>query len=480
MKKIVLLFLICTLFTSGCGKTTAESTEATPINLSIWHYYGGTADQTFSYLVQNFNQTVGQEKGIVVSAFSYDGVSALSQAIQSSANGAPGSNPMPSIFAAYSDSVVPLESQGLIANLDEYFTTDELETYYAPFIEEGRFSQDGHLSTLPIAKSTEILHINKTYFDDFALQCGYTYDDLKTWEGIAQVSEAYYEWTDAKTEKKRDGKAFFGTDGMANFMIIGTKQLGVDIFSKENDTITFHLTEDIAQKMWDVFYIPFIKGYFAADAWYRSDDLTNGTIVSYVGSTASSYYFPDQVVSDDNEYLDIACKTLPYPSFVDGDAVAVQQGASMVISKSTPEEEAAAAEFLKWFTQPENNAGFAVSTGYMPVKNQVLDVDFILAEMQRDGFVDDTLPIVQATYTSYEQLNNYDLYTSLPFEGSADVRTILENSLPNKITADKAILVERVMSGENIDDVTLDLIGDENFQSWYLDFCQQIEHAFNA
>ena len=38
----------------------------------------------------------------------------------------------------------------------------------------------------------------------------------------------------------------------------------------------------------------------------------------------------------------------------------------MVVTKSTPEEEAACVTFLKWFTQPENNIQFAVGSGYLP------------------------------------------------------------------------------------------------------------------
>lgn len=49
----------------------------------------------------------------------------------------------------------------------------------------------------------------------------------------------------------------------------------------------------------------------------------------------------------------------------------------MVVTKSTPEEEAACVTFLKWFTQPENNIQFAVGSGYLPVTHAADDVTAI-------------------------------------------------------------------------------------------------------
>lgn len=478
MKKRILIIALCLSLLVGCTPTASVAEE--PITLTIWHYYGGTAQQTFDYLVQNFNRTVGAEENIVVESYAYDGVSQLAEAVERSASGVAGSAAMPSIFASYADSLIPLIAEDKIANLDTNFTADELESYYTPFVEEGRLGDSGELMILPIAKSTEVLHINQTAFDAFAQDTGYSYEDLSTWEGIAQISEAYYNWTDAQTETPDDGAAFFGTDSMANFMIIGTKQLGQDIFTVEDTQVSQNLTQDIAQRIWDVFYIPFLQGHYSANASYRSDDVTYGDIVAYMGSTASSYYFPSQVLSSSGEYVDIECLTMPCPVFEGGDTVAVQQGAGMAVSKSTPEEEEAAACFLKWFTQPANNCGFAVSTGYMPVVNASLDLDIILNEMARDGSIDKSLPIVQATYSTYQQLENYELYTSTPFDGSDDARTILETSLPAYIAQDQVAYQALLLSGNTPESVLDTFTGETNFLTWYAEITQALEAAIQG
>lgn len=42
--------------------------------------------------------------------------------------------------------------------------------------------------------------------------------------------------------------------------------------------------------------------------------------------------------------------------------------------KSTSEKEKAAAVFLKWITEPENNVEFATKTGYMPVTKKAFEI----------------------------------------------------------------------------------------------------------
>lgn len=45
-------------------------------------------------------------------------------------------------------------------------------------------------------------------------------------EGLTAAAEKYYNWTDAQTAAPDDGKALFGRDAMANYMLVGAQQLG--------------------------------------------------------------------------------------------------------------------------------------------------------------------------------------------------------------------------------------------------------------
>ena len=49
-----------------------------------------------------------------------------------------------------------------------------------------------------------------------------------------------YTSTDGLTPEPNDGKAFFGRDALANYMIIGSRQLGKEIFEVRGDQVTLN------------------------------------------------------------------------------------------------------------------------------------------------------------------------------------------------------------------------------------------------
>ena len=64
-KRLLSLLLLCTLVfaLSGCGEKTLLNKKK-PVSLSFWHVYGEQAGSPMDLLVQEFNRTVGQERGV--------------------------------------------------------------------------------------------------------------------------------------------------------------------------------------------------------------------------------------------------------------------------------------------------------------------------------------------------------------------------------------------------------------------------------
>ena len=208
-----------------------------PVTLEIWTYYNGTQKAAFDELVTEFNDTVGAEKGIVVEAYSQGNVNDLITTVEEAAEKKVGAGEIPDIFAAYADTAYKVDKLGLVASIDKYMSKEELASYRDEYLNEGQIGEDGSLKIFPIAKSTELMMLNKTDWDRFAEACGVTLDDLKTLEGVTKTARTYYEWTDSLTPQPNDGKAFFGRDAMANYMIIGSRQLGQEIFAVEGNQV---------------------------------------------------------------------------------------------------------------------------------------------------------------------------------------------------------------------------------------------------
>ena len=218
---------------AGCSKGGAKTVKLdsdNPVSLTVWHYYNGAQQAIFDTMIQEFNATVGKEKGIYVEAYSQGSVSDLEQAIQSSLNKEVGAGDLPDIFSAYADMAYTAQQKGILADLSQYLTKKEREAYVTSYIDEGYLNNDGALYLLPVAKSTEILMANQTDWEPFAEATGSTLDELKTTEGITEVAERYYNWTDSLTpDIPDDGKAMYGRDSMSNYFVIGMKQMGKEI-----------------------------------------------------------------------------------------------------------------------------------------------------------------------------------------------------------------------------------------------------------
>ena len=467
------------LLLAGCGESGDKSVQLDPDNptqITIWHYYNGSQQAAFDRLVEEFNRTEGKELGIYVTADSQGNVSDLESSVLAAFNKEVGSSEPPDIFSSYADTAYSIDKMDMLVDLDEYMTQEELDTYVDSFVEEGRIGANGELRIFPTAKSSEIFMMSKTDWEPFAAATGASLEDLATMEGVAATAEAYYEWTDAQTpDIPGDGKAFYGRDAMANLFLVGSMQLGTELFKVENGTVTIQADENVMRRIWDTYYVPYVKGYFSSYGRFRSDDVKIGEIIAYTGSTSSANYFPDEIeTADGTKQIDYII--LPAPVFEGGTPYAVQQGAGMVVTKSTPEREYAAVTFLKWFTSEENNLLFGCTSGYMPVKKSALST-----EMLDKTIADNALQVPGKTYETlvscFDTAQTTTLYTNKAFDHGADARNVLEYHLADKAAADRELVLERIGQGAAPEDACADLICDQAFEEWYASFVAALNEA---
>ena len=471
--KAIVSLLCAAALALGCAACGGQSQKPkTVTNITVWTYYNGDQLESFNQLVTKFNETAGAEKGILVSSESMGNVNDLETSVMESAEGKVGAAPVPNIFAAYADTAYAMDQMGLLVDLAPYLTEDEKAAFVDSYITEGDFNGTGEMKIFPVAKSTELMFINDTDWQKFAAETGASYDDLATIEGLIATAEEYYNWTDAQTAAPDDGKALFGRDAMANYMLVGAQQLGDTIFEVNDGKMTLNFDHDVARKLWDSYYVPFVKGWFAANGRFRSDDVKTGSILGYVGSNSSATFFPAQVTTDDNQSHDISMKVLPCPKFAEGEAVGVQQGAGMVVTTGKDAEVEASVEFLKWLTQPENNIAFSVGSGYLPVTHAANNMDAIKASgLTLTGNMEQILTgAVQA-------VENNRLYTPRAFKEGSKGRKVLEYSMSDLAAADRETVVQHIAEGQSAAEAEAEFLTDEYFENWYQDICAQLKQC---
>ncbi|MCM1525254.1 MAG: extracellular solute-binding protein, partial [Ruminococcus sp.] len=459
---------------AGCAENDNDSEALLdpndPVTVTIWHYYNGVQQTYFDNAVSEFNNTVGHEKGIIAEAFTKNSISELSDSVIAAVNKEPGSENPPDIFATYSETAYVIDKQGYLADIKNYFTDGELSEYIDEYIDEGEFGEDGSLKIFPTAKSTEIMMINLTDWQKFADSENVTYDDLSTWEGVTEVSEKYYNYTDSLTpDTANDGKAFFGRDSVANYMYIGAKQLGCEFASESDGTVTVDADEAVIRRLWDNYYVPYVKGYYTAQSRYRSDDAKTGKIIAMICSTTGAAYYPTEVTVGDDYTYPIENAVLPVPNFENTDPYIVQQGAGMSVIKSDERKEYASALFLKWFTEEERNIEFSVNSGYLPVKKAANDFSKI-SSVSND--MNDTL--TRSLETAIGQINSYNLYAAKPFSNSTETRDFLGDYIQDTASQAHEEAFDRINAGEDRAAVMDEYTGDKAFEEWYNSFITQL------
>ncbi len=464
------------LLLSACAPQQAGPAAldpSTPVSIEIWHYYNGPQKLAFDELVTRFNETVGQEQGIVVEAFGQGNVNELFQNIHDAVDNKVGASEVPAIFAAYTDTVYDLDQRDMVAAIDSYFTEEELSEYVDAYVAEGRFDEAGSLKIIPTAKATEVLMVNKTDWDRFAAETGAKLASLHTIEGLVEASKAYYIWTDAQTpDVPDDGKAMFGRDAMANYIILGYHQLtGGSLFERRDGKVAFAPDEAAFRKLWDNYYIPYINGWFGAYGRFRSDDAKTGDIIALVGSTSGAYYFPDKVTLADDTTYPIEAAVFPAPGFAGCARSAIQQGAGMAIIASDPKTELAASTFLKWFTDVDRAIGFTISSAYLPVKKTANDMARIGAD---EGYQALRPAVRDAIAVSVDVVNTYELYFEPAFSGSSAAREVTERSLAARAQADREQILTLAEDGMPLSEAVAEFATDESFQTWYQGFVDEI------
>lgn len=411
-----LLILICTACAGG-GEMPAQ-----PVTITLWHVYGGQTDSPLNDMIDVFNRTVGKEEGIRVEVPLVSNNKTIHEFILGSAYSDPGRPELPDMFVAYPKTVLAMPDDGVLVDYRDYFSEEELSAFVPTFIEEGMVNN--RLTVFPVAKSTEVMYINKTLFDRFAAATGAKIEDLDTWEGLFNAAVRYAEWTDAQTpEAAGDAKSLLVHDFHFNYFQVGVKSLGGNFF--DGETIAFGPEFD---KVWAPYAEAAVSGGMWLKGGYATEPLRTADSIVSIASSASVLYFSDIVTYPDNTSENVEWLVRPCPVFAGGEKLVMQRGAGICTVKSTQEREQACMTFLRWLTDAERNVEFVTRMGYMPVKQESFEEYLPAAIQELDS--DKYARLYEAFIQTQEE---YKFYTAPQLESYLDMEERFEDSVRKKL-----------------------------------------------
>lgn len=290
-------------------------------------------------------------------------------------------------------------------------TDEQIADFVPGFYKEGTaFDQAGTMYTLPMSKSTEVLYYNKTFFEKHHLKVPTTWDEME--EVCKQIKEI-------------DKNCIpLGYDSESNWFITMCEQYNSPYTSTVRGKY-FLFNNDTNKEFVKKFTEWYNAGYVTTKELYGAytsglfTQLGEGEQKSYmsIGSTGgATHQRPDAV---DNGYA-FEVGIAPMPQVDVNNPKVISQGPSLCIFDSDNKQEVVATWlFVKFLTtNPEFQAAFSMSSGYMPVIQSVNNIpvykEFIDGADGGDNIAALTIKVGNEMADAY--------YVSPAFNGSSAAR----------------------------------------------------------
>lgn len=431
MKRNVVLVLAAAfaglILLGGCSKSKLNQTD--PVTLTMWHVYGEQADSPMNQLVDEFNSTVGKEKGIIIDVTLMSSTAHIGEKLLNAQADNAGAEEMPDLFFCHNNNAEELGADKLL-DWKEYFSEEELKDYIPEFLKDGIV--DGKLSVFPVSKSTHMLFLSGTQFDRFFKDTGVTYESLSTWNGFFAAAEKYYEWS--------DGKPFCAFDYLLRAVELNVMEKGGGNFYTDEGWYDFG--NEALKSSYLEFADAIAKGHIVVSDLYSNTQVMTGEVIAGLGSSAAILYYNDTITYPDNTSEPMDLQVLPMPKADGGELLITQAGAGLCATKTTEQKAEAAVVFAKWLTESERNLAFCVKTGYMPVTRQAFD------QINSYQF---TNTAYQNLYTALNAVNQNGTAVREPsFAGYYDKASILYDVLREK---QRGEYPSRIQNGESADEL---------------------------
>ena len=331
ISRTIALFLCAVLVATllmGCQEQTSDKTV-----VEVWHNWnveeGGT-EYILKQLVDEYNASQEEVEVQLISQPS----EGFSDKVYTSVSSGTG----PDIYFNFATSVPQYIEGGFLADMGKYMDTEALRQRIPESMWNECTSADGKLHIVPIQTSACVLFYNKTLYDQLGLDAPVTWADVEE---------------DARIIRDRQGTAGFAVDSYIDLAQILFGQTGATYIDTESKTVGFNTPACAQQLQWYANGIA--EGHFTSgfESGSIDQDFNAGLLGCFLGTcTYEPYILPDG--------FEYAVAPSPLGGEVDWTPI-FSRGA--IVFASDDVTEAAACDFLEFFTNARNSARWAMNIG---------------------------------------------------------------------------------------------------------------------
>ena len=379
--------------------------DPTGVEITYWHQFTRHQQEITEALAAEFN--AGNEWGIkVIAEFGgrYDDL--YNKMITSIAAGN-----TPDLVAAYQNQAAGYQTSDALADIKPYMDDpkwglgEAKADYFEGFLDQDISAQFGGMMIgFPPNRSLEVLYYNMDWLE----QMGFA--------GPPAAWDDFYAMCKKATNPATGQYGYAIATGASNVyaQIISR---GGEIAKADGSGYTYN-TPEMADSM------RFMKklydeglGRKIAERYGEQNDFANWKVLFTIGSTAGLPFYDGSVAKGEQGPFAWSVAAIPHTT---PKPVLDIYGASISMPRSTPEKQLAAWLFLKWLTEPAQQARWVEATNYFPVRKSTV------------AGLGDYMMKNPNYKVAFELLQNSIAKAEPPFAGYDEIRDIVEAGF-NKI-----------------------------------------------
>jgi len=327
--------------------------------VTYWYQHSRSREEGLKGMIDDFN--ANNEWGITVNG-EYQGNYGE---IYKKMLAAIASGEVPSLVVAYQNQSASYQLADALVDMNQYvnsakwgYSAEERNDFFPAFLNADISQQFGGMRLgFPPNRSIEVLYYNA----DWLKELGYD-GPPTTWDQFQEMACAATKQPFSKGPSDASPMGYeISTDASRFASMVfsrGGDLMTADMSAYTYDTPAAHDAMQLMQDMYKAGCADLIAEKYGDQA-----DFGVGKLLFTIGSSSGLPYYKSAV--SDGAGFNWSVAALPHTT---PDPVVDIYGASLSIPKTTPEEQLASWLFVKWFTEPEQQAQWAQISNYFPVR----------------------------------------------------------------------------------------------------------------